>query len=121
MKDFKLFCNVPKLYDSMLKDINNAKKFILLETYIYDNDETGLKFKEILIKKAKQGVKINLLVDGWGSTVDKDYFKELIKLGADVRLFREIKYFIRFFSKNHERNHRKVWQLVRRLRGGIRL
>ncbi|MEM0465922.1 MAG: phospholipase D-like domain-containing protein [Candidatus Pacearchaeota archaeon] len=108
MKDFKLFSKVPELYKNMLKDINNAKKFILLETYIYKNDEIGEKFKKALIKKAKQGVRINVLIDGWGSYVDKDYFKELIKLGADIRFFREIRYFIRFISKNHERNHRKL-------------
>lgn len=99
---------MPKLYNAMLKDIDNSKKFIYLETYIYDNDEIGEKFKKALIKKAKQGVKIKLLVDGWGSYVNKEYFKELIKLGAEVRLFREFRYFIRMFSKNQERNHRKL-------------
>jgi cardiolipin synthase len=108
MKDFTVMSEPPKIYNEMIRDILNAKKQILLETYIYDNDEVGDKFKKVLIKKAKQGVKIKLLLDAWGSDAKIEYFKELIKLGAEVRYFREIRYFIRIFSKNHERNHRKL-------------
>jgi cardiolipin synthase len=108
MKNFVLFSNPPEIYEEMLKDIDSAKNSVYLETYIYDDDSIGKKFKDTLLKKAKQGVKIKLLLDAWGSTVDKEYFKELMKLGAEVRFFREFKYVIRIFSKNHERNHRKL-------------
>lgn len=108
MKSFKLFSSVPDLYKNMIDDIRKAKSFIYLETYIYDNDRIGLEFKNELIKKAKEGVKVCLLVDGWGSTVNKDFFHDLIAENSEVRLFREFQYFIRIFSKNHERNHRKL-------------
>lgn len=108
MKDFKLFSNPAETYKEMLKDIDSAKNCIYLETYIYDKDSIGDKFRKALIKKAKQGVKIKILLDAWGSTVDKEYFKKLIESCAEVRFFREFRYVIRLLTKNHERNHRKL-------------
>ncbi len=92
----------------MLEDIKSAKKSICLETYQYDNDGIGKKFREVLLKKAKEGVKIKLLLDAWGGTAKEDFFSEFEKYGAEVRFFREIRYLLRWFSKNHERNHRKL-------------
>jgi cardiolipin synthase A/B len=108
MKNFTILSHPPKIYKQMLKDIESAKKTIFLETYIYDDDKIGQKFKRLLTKKAKEGAKVYLLIDAWGSKVRKKYFKELIKNKGKVRFFREIKYVTRFLSKNHERNHRKL-------------
>ncbi len=108
METFNVYSDPKKTFYAMLEDIKSAKKSIFLETYIYDNDEIGRKFREALIRKAKQKIRIKLLIDAWGSTVEKTFFKELVDFGAEVRFFREIKYLIRFFSKNHERNHRKL-------------
>jgi len=107
-EEFKILSQPRKIYDEMIKDILNAKKQIFLETYIYENDSVGEEFRQALLKKAKQGIKIKLLLDAWGSSVKKHYFDELISYGAEVKLFREIKYLIRMYSKNHERNHRKL-------------
>jgi cardiolipin synthase A/B len=108
MESFNIYSDPKQIYGKMLDDIKSAKKYILLETYIFDNDEIGKKFVEILTKKAKQGVKIKLLLDGWGGTANKSFFDKLTNAGGEVRFFREIQYFIRFFKKNHERNHRKL-------------
>lgn len=108
METFHVYSNPKHIYEKMLEDIKSAKKYIFLETYIYDDDEIGKKFRDLLIKKAKQGLKIKLLLDAWGGTSKKPFFEKLIKAGAEVRFFREIRYFIRIFSKNHERNHRKL-------------
>ena len=108
MKEFQIFSKVPDIYDNMIKDIEESKKYIYLETYLYDADAVGNRFREVLLKKARQGVKIRLLLDAWGGTVDREYFKELISLGAEVRFFREIRYFVSMILKNHERNHRKL-------------
>ncbi len=105
---FKIFDNVPVLFKSMLEDIENAKKSIILETYIYDKDSVGLKFKKALLKKAKEGVKIKVLIDAWGSGVNEEYFKDLSNYGAEVKFFRKFKYVVRIFSKNHRRDHRKL-------------
>lgn len=115
METFQIYSEPLKLYRSMLNDIKNAKKSIYLETYIYDNDEIGKKFRDALIKKASEGIKVRLLLDAWGSSVDKHFFKKLIKKGGRVRFFKEFRYVIRMFSKNHERNHRKLLIVDRKI------
>ncbi|PIN77632.1 hypothetical protein COV15_01750 [Candidatus Woesearchaeota archaeon CG10_big_fil_rev_8_21_14_0_10_34_12] len=108
MVNFNPIYNPKKIYKEMLKDIMSAKECICLETYIFDKDKTGNRFLKAMVKKAKEGVKIKLFIDAWGSSAKREYFEELIKLGGEVKFFREFRYVIRIFSKNHERNHRKL-------------
>ena len=109
MKNFKILSEPRKIYAQMLLDISRAKKYIFLETYIYGNDFIGKKFRDLLAKKAEQGVKVHLLLDSWGSySVNKFFFDNLIKKGGKVKFFREIKYILPLFLANHERNHRKI-------------
>jgi len=106
--EFEVLSEPKKIYLRMLNDIEKAQKSIYLETYIYDDDSIGDKFLKLLIKKAKQGVRVKLLLDAMGSSADRGYFKELVALGGEVKFFREIRYVFRFFSENHQRNHRKL-------------
>jgi cardiolipin synthase len=108
MEKFKILSEPKKIYKEMLEDISSAKECIFLETYIYDNDSIGKKFREALIKKAEQGVVIKVLIDALGSSTKKSFFKDLKSCGAEIRFFREFKYVFRIFTKNHERNHRKL-------------
>lgn len=103
----RLFSEPAQFHAAMLKDIEQAEKYILLETYKFANDEVGRKFKEALTKASARGVKVKLLLDSWGVTFDETYFSELISYGGEVRLFRKIKFTFDFFTKNHRRNHRK--------------
>ena len=108
MEDFEIISNARKIYSEMLKDIREAKNYVYLETYIYGKDKIGRVFRNALIKKVKEGVVVKILIDAWGSRVDKEFFKKLIENGGEVRFFREFKYVLRILSKNHERNHRKL-------------
>lgn len=96
-----------KTYRKMLMDIASAKKSIYLETYIYGRDIIGEKFRDALTKKAKQGVEVKILIDGWGSYVDEDYFKELILAGGELKFFKKLRCSKGFFI-NQQRDHRKL-------------
>ncbi len=54
-------------FKDMLQEIDNATESIYLETYIFQDDEIGREFKKRLIKKAREGVKVYLAFDGFGS------------------------------------------------------
>ena len=108
MEDKQIFSDPKVVYEKMISDIRNAEKEILLETYIYSNDKIGRLFRDELMKKAVGGVKIKVLIDGWGREVKRKFFEDLIKLGAKLRFFREFKYSWSFIDDNHERNHRKL-------------
>jgi len=106
--EYKVLSEPKKIYREMISDIRNAKREIFLETYIYDDDKVGRMFRDELTKKVREGVRVKLLIDAWGSSVKKNFFKEFVEAGGEVRFFRELKYTLRFFDANHERNHRKL-------------
>ena len=92
----------------MLTDIDQARKYIYLETYKFGNDEVGLRFREAITRKAIQGVRVRLMVDSWGVSYNESFFNELTSHGGEVRFFRKIRMTFDFFTKNHRRNHRKL-------------
>jgi cardiolipin synthase len=103
----RLYSEPIRFYEAMLDDIEQAEKYIYLETYKFGNDEVGLLFLDALTKAAQRGVHIKLLVDSWGVSYNEEFFRELVALGGEVRFFRKILYTFDFFTKNHRRNHRK--------------
>jgi cardiolipin synthase len=51
----------PSMYAAMTKAIIKAKDHINLETYIFEDDEVGQRFAELLIQKRAEGVQVNLI------------------------------------------------------------
>jgi len=67
-----------KIFSSMIKDIEEAKRYIYIEVYKWGNDPIGIKFRNVLTQKSREGVHIRLLIDSWGSYVKESFFKEII-------------------------------------------
>ena len=107
--DFILFDDPIKYYDAMLDDILAAEKYVYIETYKFGHQTIGMKFRDAITRKAKEGVEVKVLVDSWGSSALPDnFFDELIEYGGEVRFFQKIKINIDFFTRSHRRNHRKL-------------
>jgi len=62
-------------FSTVEKIIDGAKHFIHFQTYIIDEDETGIRIMNALIRAAKRGVRTYLLLDAFGT---KYLSKELI-------------------------------------------
>ena len=54
-------------FNALLKMVDNATDTIHLQTYIYDNDETGGAVTDALIRAAARKVRIFVLLDGYAS------------------------------------------------------
>ncbi|MDA8791852.1 cardiolipin synthase [Bacteriovoracaceae bacterium] len=54
-------------YQEMFKAIDEAKKCIFLETYIFQNDSTGAKFVEKLTNAQERGVEVKIIIDDIGA------------------------------------------------------
>ena len=105
---YQLFNDNLVLFNDMLKSIESATKCILLETFRFGVGSIGEKFRSALIIKARQGLKVKLLVDAWGSDYDNSFFNPLIEAGVDLRVYKKLKLARTYFVKNHCRNHRKI-------------
>jgi cardiolipin synthase A/B len=63
------------LYDDMLAAIEGARESVYLETFIWKGDDTGQRFKDLLIRKAREGVDVHVVWDHFGNLVVPPSFK----------------------------------------------
>jgi cardiolipin synthase len=61
-----LLIDGPSTYGAMFKAIQNAKDHINLETFIFEEDEVGHRFADLLLQKQSEGVQVNLIYDSLG-------------------------------------------------------
>jgi len=95
-------------FELLLHLINEASESIHLQTYIYDDDETGVMVGDALKAAAKRNVQVYLLTDGYASQVlSKIFIYELIEAGIHFRFFEP------FFKSRHfyfgRRMHHKIF------------
>lgn len=95
-------------FNSMIKDLKNAKEYILFEYYIISQSKIWDEIYEILKQKVKEGVSVYLSFDEMGSLFTKPkHFKEkLKKAGIKAVSFNPITPIFKL-SLNY-RNHRKI-------------
>lgn len=71
--------------------IDNAKKSIQLQVYIFEEDDTGKAVALRLIKAANRGVKVQVLLDGYASKGLSSGFKNSMReTGIELRFFEPI-------------------------------
>ena len=61
-----IFIDGKSKFDQLKENLENAKEYIHMEYYIFQNDNLGRSIIEILCRKAKEGVEVKLLYDGMG-------------------------------------------------------
>lgn len=84
----KLIRSGREYFDTMLQLINGARQTIHLQTYIFENDQTGKEIAKALMDAAKRGVKVYLLVDGYASQgMGKELIREIEEAGIHFRFF----------------------------------
>lgn len=92
------------------KDLLSAKETINMEYYIFADDEAGQEIMDILIKKAREGVKVKFIYDSIGCLgAPRRFFRKLKKAGGQVAEFFPPFAHIRLLNlKMNYRNHRKI-------------
>lgn len=103
-----LFSSGDEGYKELFYDLEKAKKFIHIEFYIIKPGEIYEHFKSLLLRKAKEGVKIRFIIDDFGRWAMPSYeIRELQNQGIEIGIFGRVNYpFIG--SENGYRNHRKL-------------
>lgn len=85
---YKLHNTSIKAWDAMLEAIKLAQKSIYIEMYIFDADTAGSHdFIGELMRKSKQGVKVILVADDYGSRSLKKISHKLKEAGIDFIFF----------------------------------
>jgi cardiolipin synthase len=112
-------------FPALERAIHSATSEIWLESYIFADDPTGRRIAETLCAAAQRGVKVRLLVDGWGA---KFYLtaaleRSLKKAGVELMKYRPEVSAWQFRSHRLRRLHRKLCQIDHRIAfvGGINI
>ncbi|HEY0491105.1 MAG TPA: cardiolipin synthase [Telluria sp.] len=100
----------PATMRAMMEAAQGAKSTINLETYIFDQDEIGMQFADILIEKQKQGVTVNVLYDSVGTIgTPKEFFDRMRDAGISLIAFNPVNPAARVGKwELNNRDHRKL-------------
>ncbi len=104
----EIFTSGHSKFDALMADIENARQYIHLQYYIFDDDRIGTRIGELLMRKAREGVKVRIIYDHIGSIKTKNkFFKQLREAGVMVYPFFRVT-FPHFATRINWRNHRKI-------------
>ena len=85
----KLLRSGGEYFPALRAAINNAQLEIYLQTYIFQADETGQSISLAMMAAAERGVRVNLLLDGFGSQkLDTAHIANMRAAGVNVLFYR---------------------------------
>ncbi|MGW0600226.1 phospholipase D-like domain-containing protein [Streptomyces sp. NPDC002776] len=99
--------NGDEIFAAMLKSIRSAQHTVDMMTFVYWRGEIARQFAEALADRARNGVRVRLLLDGFGSRlIERNLLDMMGRAGVEVAWFRKPLY-LTPLKQNH-RCHRKV-------------
>lgn len=106
--EINIFTTGQEKFASLFEDIKKAKEEVNIQYYIIQPDNLGKQLRDLLVQKAKEGVKVRLLFDAIGSKkISPSFYQEIIKNGGEVEVF--FPSFLRLINfRINNRNHRKL-------------
>jgi cardiolipin synthase len=80
--------NGEQFFPRVFEAVGAAKRQVLIETFIVDDDDVGRELKRVLIEAARRGVDTTLTVDGYGSgPLPLPFIEEMSDAGVHVHVF----------------------------------
>jgi cardiolipin synthase len=99
--------NGDEIFPAMLAGIRSAEHTVDMMTFVYWKGDIAREFADALTERARAGVRVRLLLDGFGSRlIEKDLLAAMEQAGVQVAWFRK-PLVLSPFKQNH-RCHRKV-------------
>jgi cardiolipin synthase len=105
----RLLCNVEEYFPALEREIDAAASEIFLETYIFEPDDAGQRIAAALMRAARRGVLVHLMIDGFGSRpFPEDQRRQLLDAGVQLLVYRPELWAFRLRSTRLRRLHRKL-------------
>ncbi len=104
--DVELLIDGDATFASLLAGIARAREYVLVQFFIFRNDRIGRQMQDVLLERARAGVRVYVLYDRVGCyDLPRRYMQRLRDGGVEVRAFRTVGAYR--FQVNF-RNHRKI-------------
>jgi cardiolipin synthase len=105
----ELYDNGDETYGAMETCMARARQHIHLEYYIFEPDAIGQRWRDLLTRKAREGVQVRVLVDALGSRgCTPRWWRSLTAAGGEVRYFNPPRLFKPSPGRVNFRTHRKI-------------
>ncbi len=105
----ELLENGEQFYPAVIEAIGNARRELIIETFILFEDKVGQQLHAALVDAARRGVEVHLMVDGYGSPdLSRHFIESLLDAGVKMRVFDPV---TRLFGQRLQvlrRMHRKL-------------
>ncbi|MCB1954791.1 MAG: cardiolipin synthase [Rhodocyclaceae bacterium] len=94
-------------FDAILDAIGAARRYILVQYYIFNADEIGGRIAEALMDRARAGVRVSFMYDPIGSSLPRRFLARMQAAGIECSQFDTTRGRGNRFRINF-RNHRKI-------------
>ncbi|MHB8416578.1 MAG: phospholipase D-like domain-containing protein [Myxococcales bacterium] len=102
----RLLTEAEEAFDAMLEAIDGARRYVHLEVYSFRRDLIGRRFSRALGAAARRGVRVELIVDGWGTgRSGRSLVRELRAAGAVAKVHNPL---LAMLRGHLQRDHRKL-------------
>lgn len=97
-------------YNMLMSDLICAKESIHMEYFHFDIDKSSRKIRQVLMAKARQGVKVRFINENIANRpIPNLYFRSMRKAGVEVVNFSDSRFsLLRFLMTLSYRDHRKI-------------
>lgn len=96
----ELFFSGDEYFDRIMADIGQAKSYITIEMYIFNDDILGKKIAAQLIAAQARGVKVQIIVDGVGSLGFFDKLHGvLVKKGLSIKMYNPLPFLHPYYGE----------------------
>ena len=96
------------MFPVLVRELEQAQHYIYIEYFIINDGVMWRTILDILERKAKEGVDVRLIYDGFGclTTLPHKYYEELQKKGIKCQVFNPFRPILNIIQNN--RDHRKL-------------
>ena len=106
--ELRIYTSGESLFEDMLADIDAAQHRIFFESYIWKGDDTGLAFRDALVRAHDRGVEVFVAFDEFANLVVPRAFFRSLPAGIHVKRHPLLGRFPYLTPRQSGRNHRKL-------------
>jgi len=108
-----LLRNGTEYFPALERAIDAAQREVWFETYIFADDASGRQVAAAFERAARRGVKVRVMVDGWGAKfyLTASLEQEMVAAGVELQRYRPEVAPWQFRSHRLRRLHRKLCQI----------